>query len=128
MRIRSVLLIDDDGDDIELFQEALEEIHPDHYFQHYQNAQVALNELISSRHGLPEIIFLDINLPILGGWEFLRRIKNLNQLRHIPVYIFSTTSNAKQQQLARELGAAGFITKPGDYNHLKKILKDILFR
>lgn len=115
-------MIDDDRDDAEIFKEALEEISPAIVFYHYNDAKVALEELSVKKVSLPDLIFLDINMPVLSGWECLNQFKQTEHLADIPVIMYTTSSLEKEKEIAHKSGASGFIAKPNDYKELKKVL------
>ena len=124
--MKRIVLIDDDKDDAELFREALEEANSNAELQHFANAREALTALQAWQEALPNLIFLDINLPIMNGWEFLVCLNELAVLSAIPVMMYTTSSLKREKEIARDLGAIGFITKPNDYKELKSILEDLL--
>jgi CheY-like chemotaxis protein len=74
---------------------------------------------------LPDIIFLDVNMLQVTGWECLTRIKNSEQYRDIPVIMYSTSASNLDKQKAKKLGASGFLTKPSDFRMLVDILKKL---
>ena len=124
--MKQVLLIDDDRDDAELFKEALSEIDGSIAFEHCEDSRHVLKNISGKQDNLPDIIFLDINMPIVSGWECLAELKKTNQLKDIPVIMFSTSSQTQEKELATKLGAVGFVTKPSDYQSLKNLLVSIL--
>jgi len=124
--MKQVLLIDDDRDDAELFKEALSEINSSIGFEHYEDSRQGLQNLLQKQSDLPDLIFLDINMPIVSGWQCLTEFKNAEHLKHIPVIMFTTSSQPREREIARELGAAGFITKPNEYKTLKELLISFL--
>ena len=124
--MKTVLLIDDDQDDSELFKEAIEEVNPEISFHHIEDGNQAIRELIDHRTLFPDLIFLDINLPMISGWECLKQFKGEQHLHKVPVIIYSTSSQTNEKETASRLGAAGFITKPDDYQQLKAVLQRIL--
>lgn len=117
------LLIDDDIDDSELFNEALNEVDDSAVFYHADSCENALKKL--NELNLPEIIFLDINMPRMNGWEFLRVLKHNKLFRNIPVIMYSTTSHPEEIDTAIALGAE-FQTKPSSYSELKKMLAEVI--
>jgi len=119
------LLVDDDRDDAELFGEALSTIEPPLEFLHAQDGIMALEFLRNPGNKTPDLIFLDLNMPEMSGWQCLVRIKNDNSLKNASVVMYSTSSHQRDKELAIELGALGFITKPTDYKKLRDILKRI---
>lgn len=116
---RSFVLVDDDADDAAIFYEALNQIGSDIKFHTAENG-LRLFELLLEY--TPDVIFLDINMPKMGGWETLRRLKGSSEYNNIPVIMYSTSSAKKDIDLAYSLGAVLFITKPEDFRKLVKIL------
>jgi CheY-like chemotaxis protein len=124
--MKRVLLIDDDRDDAELFKEALFEINSSIVFEHYEDSKAGLKLLLEKQTDLPDLIFLDINMPIVSGWQCLTEFKKTEHLKHIPVILFTTSSQTKEKEIADELGAEGFITKPNEYTALKELLSSVV--
>lgn len=122
MHTPSFFLAEDDLDDAELFGEALHSIAPDASFQHAANGKDALEQL-STLPQKPEVIFLDINMPVMNGWECLGKIKQDAALRQIPVVMYSTSSYSKDVERAMELGALCFFTKANSFTELCDILR-----
>jgi CheY-like chemotaxis protein len=123
---RVVLIVDDDSDDREFFCDALHEIDEEIQCICAGNGNEAIAFLTQQTGTVPDYIFLDMNMPRLGGKECLSFIKNNQQLSHIPVIIFSTTRQYDEAEEARQLGAALFLTKPATYSELKRNLSLIL--
>ena len=124
--MRKIILIDDDRDDAELFQEALFEIDPSVDFEHFEESKEALKILLQKQDHLPDLIFLDINMPLVSGWQCLTEFKKAEHLKKIPVIMFTTSSQPKEKETAKELGADGFLSKPSEYTTLKKLLVSVL--
>ncbi|MGZ3846712.1 MAG: response regulator [Flavisolibacter sp.] len=124
--MKQVLLIDDDRDDAELFKEALWEINSSIAFEHYDDSKTGLHVLLEKFTDLPDVIFLDINMPIISGWQCLTEFKKTEHLKHIPVIMFTTSSQDRERGIAKELGADGFITKPSEYKALKELISSVV--
>jgi CheY-like chemotaxis protein len=117
------LLADDDGDDMELFCEALDAVDPSVVCYCASNGLEVMN--ILSREEKPHLIFLDINMPAMNGWECLKAIKRTEAYKHIPVFMYSTSAHQREVNIALDLGAVCFFTKPHSFNELKSTLQVI---
>jgi CheY-like chemotaxis protein len=120
-----ILLIDDDEDDREIFLTALERIETNVECQAFGNAREVLDKL-QEKQLITDLIFLDLNMPLMTGQQFLIEIKKIPRLKEIPIIIFSTTSHRETIKLMKDLGAMEFITKPEDFTDLVKTLKSTL--
>jgi len=118
-------LVDDDRDDRDLFLEALTDINTSITLQSSINGKEALQTLIQHDIG-PEMIFLDINMPEMNGWECLSHIKTIEKLRHIPVLMFSTSSVNVNGKKALEHGAVAYLEKPTNYLKLRAFLERLI--
>jgi CheY-like chemotaxis protein len=125
MKYRNILLVDDDNDDHEIFAAALNEMKSAIKFQGINNAIAALDMLIKNEI-VPDAIFLDLNMPVMNGLNFLELVKKKEKLKNIPVIVYSTSSNSLARNSAKLLGAYDFITKPDKFEDLVLILKRIL--
>lgn len=123
--MKRVVLIDDDRDDAELFHDVLLEIDATAIFHHFEEPRQALQYLLGKEKNLPDFIFLDINMPVVSGWQCLTEFKKDEHLKNVPVIIFTTSSQDKEKETAKKLGADGFITKPSEYLILKDLLADV---
>ena len=121
----TILLIDDDLDDTLLFRKVVSDINDSILFLSAQDGKDALDFLQSAPTNLPDIIFLDLNMPKMNGKECLTLLKKDPVLREIPVIIYTTSSLPKDKQETIAEGALCFITKPSSIADLKKILQVI---
>jgi len=119
---KHVLLIDDDRDDAEIFSDALSELQLDVILDHFDDGRQALGALVNAP---PQIIFLDINMPSINGWDCLREIKNLASFQNIPIVMYSTANLNKTGLTPKDVGASAFLTKPSDFIELKRQLSDL---
>jgi DNA-binding NtrC family response regulator len=125
MQYSRVLLIDDDEDDQELFLTAIKEIGSPVECIALNSARSALMQL-DSRTLTADIIFLDLNMPIMSGQQFLSELNKRDALSQIPVIILSTSSNIETINQTKALGAKSFFTKPNNFKDLKNLLFKIL--
>jgi len=126
MSAKTFLLVDDDADDTELFCEALGEIDTSIHCYFATYGKEAFQKLDDKEFPLPDIIFLDINMPQMNGWRCLTRLKESDAYKGIPVVMYSTSSNSKDIEIASDLGALFFFTKPSDFKQLKEFLKIVV--
>jgi CheY-like chemotaxis protein len=119
------LLADDDCDDADLFREALSSVNTSVDFQHVDDGNGVFEFLSNTTNRRPDIIFLDLNMPAMSGWQCLSKLKNDIYFKDIPVIMYSTSSHQRDKEIAMELGALGFLTKPSDYKSLQKMLYNI---
>lgn len=120
-----LFLIDDDDDDIVLFGLALEELNIKLKFTSANGASEAF-DLLKKSDDKPDYIFLDLNMPLVNGRECLQQLKKDPATSSIPVVIFSTSSEPKDIEDTKALGAIGFITKPPKISQLVNSLADLL--
>ncbi|MEO7210791.1 MAG: response regulator [Chitinophagaceae bacterium] len=123
--MNNIFLIDDDEDDQFFFKEVIESINPILHCDIATDGKLALDKLRVS-DALPDIIFLDLNMPVMNGFDFLIQIKKEIGLSKIPVGIFSTSNNLRDKELTKEIGAQFFLTKPNDFQELRKNVQQIL--
>ncbi|WP_116788632.1 response regulator [Flavobacterium psychrotrophum] len=117
-----ILLADDDSDDREMFHEALELV--DNNISCYSTLNGS--ELLEKIHTLekaPNLIFLDMNMPVMNGWQCLEILKRDERYRDIPVIIISTSSHQKDMETSIQLGAVCYLVKPNDFRDLIEVLK-----
>ncbi len=121
------LLADDDIDDKALFAEAIESIDATvlcHYAEDGTEVLSILNKSTPSAY--PHMIFLDVNMPIMNGWDCLKELKKDERYRDIPVVVYSTSSHQIEVNIAFKLGAICFFTKPATFKELKAALHIIV--
>jgi len=120
-----IFLIDDDEDDREVFCEVLSSINPDLVCKTAGNGRKAMSMLLSGETN-PLIIFLDINMPIMNGFEFLRAIRKEDGFESLPIIVYSTSDDAATREKAQYLGATGYMTKPNNHLLLMKKIETVL--
>lgn len=125
MKYKNILLIDDDEDDREIFLSAVNDIPGVVNCTVFSDAAMALEKLVKKEIN-PELIFLDMNMPVMNGKDFLVALKKHKSLSQIPVNIFSTCTNNNYIKFPKESGANEYITKPDKYSDLVNILSRIL--
>jgi CheY-like chemotaxis protein len=115
---KTFFLIDDDADDRMIFKEALECLEESFNYIEATDGQEALDMLKRERIKVPEVIFLDLNMPKVGGYEVLVHIKEIPLYKSVPIFIYTTSSNKFDIDRCLQAGAAGFITKHSSFDDL----------
>jgi CheY-like chemotaxis protein len=124
-----VLLADDDDDDDRLFfNTALDELKLETKVEYVQDGEQLMKYLAQTDAKLPDILFLDLNMPKKTGYECLVEIKKDKNLKDIVVVIYSTSLALEDIEYTFDQGANFYIQKPNDYKSLKKIINATLLR
>lgn len=124
---RLFFIAEDDPDDQELFIKALQELDGSCTCVTALNGEAALSALMEATL-LPDLIFLDLNMPRINGKDCLAAIKKNSILMHIPVIIYSTSAHQKDIDETIALGAAFFFQKPNRFEELSRSLSNIISR
>jgi len=122
---KNIFLVDDDEDDRLFFRDALQEIDNTIKCDFAVNGKDALDHL-NKLHQLPEVIFLDLNMPLMNGLECLSFIKKDIRLALLPVVIYTTSQNVIDVEATHSLGANVYLTKPSSFDELKTKVQRIL--
>jgi CheY-like chemotaxis protein len=125
--IATFFLIDDDEDDREIFITVLMEIAPQISCSIAQNGHEALTKLVDGEVD-PDLIFLDLNMPLMNGTQFLMQINRFHHLKKVPVVILSTSSDSDAKRKTFELGAKEFLTKPDKLSDWENMLREQLLK
>lgn len=120
------MLADDDEDDRLFFEEAFEEVKIKYRISTFNDGEQLMEHLYDAENPLPDIIFLDLNMPRKSGIECLKEIRADERLKRISVAIYSTSSSEQDIEDTFVSGANVYIKKPNDFNMLKKILSDVV--
>jgi CheY-like chemotaxis protein len=121
----NVLLIEDNLIEIMKMRRTISYLKLDHNVSFANNGEEAL-EILEDRTNHPDLILLDLNMPILNGKEFLLILKTNKFLKHIPVVILTTSGNQKDIDECYRIGVAGYILKPLKYDDYITKIKNIL--
>lgn len=121
-------LIDDDVDDQEIFYLALKEVNSSVGCISASDAVQALEKLKNDLTFTPQCIFLDMNMPRVDGKQCLQKIKEIDRLKDIPVFMYSTFADAKTIAEVKQMGATDFIIKPASIPLLVQALTDLFQR
>lgn len=117
---RYVLIADDDRDDIILMEEAFRRKRIAEELISVNNGYALLNHLysITDSSQWPQLILLDLNMPLKNGRDTLTELKQDPLLKKIPVIIYSTTDNQQEIKRCYELGANSYVVKPAAFEQI----------
>ena len=121
-----LLLADNDIDDRFFFDRTLKALPFDIRLTTVDDGQLLMDFLFENARQLPDVLFLDLNMPIMNGIECLKEIRKHEKALDIPVVIFSTSSSPETAYTTKQLGANMFFPKPSNYSLLVNKLRDIL--
>jgi len=130
-----IMLVEDDPGDQKLIKKSLLDQKIGNHLFIVETAEDALDYLAASKAGdaqcpKPDLILLDLNMPGIGGKEFLKRIKADDELDTIPVVILTTSDSDQDILESYKLHASGYIKKPltlDDFKHVMRELEEYWF-
>ena len=126
MRIdKPILLVEDDRVDVMTVQRALKEIGMTNRLEIAGDGEEALAFLRNPKNEGPCVILLDVNMPRMNGIEFLREVKQDQALKSIPVVMLTTSADEQDKFESFELGVAGYIIKPVDFDQFIGVVRAI---
>ena len=127
-----ILLVDDDHADLALFGLAVDKSDLNIWVQNLTTGQQAIDYLEAkgaytdrSLHPLPDVIVLDLAMPLVSGFDFLAWRKPSPAFSSIPVVVFSSSTDPHEAQRVITLGANKHISKPSDFDSWKRAVREI---
>lgn len=122
-----IYLADDDEDDRLLFLDAVQELSLPVIVKASEDGNQLLNALYKADADLPEIIFLDINMPGKNGFQCLEEIRSKQeQFNAVKVIMLSTSRSPDNINLSYQLGADFYAVKPSTYKELKVLIQNVM--
>ncbi|WP_026814379.1 response regulator [Arenibacter certesii] len=118
-----IFLADDDQDDRMLFLEAIDEILLETETKTFDNGVDLMAKLLENDAPLPDLIFLDLNMPLMTGEECLVDIRNEPRLAEIPIIIYSGYMDYDKINLLRKKGANKYLQKPSSFKSLQGLIE-----
>ena len=122
----NLLLADDDDDDCLFFRDALEELPFSANLTTVHNGEQLMQYLEGNATTLPDVLYLDLNMPRKNGYDCLYEIKKHEKLKQIPVVIFSTSFYSQGINELQQQGAQYYIRKPASFSDFKKVILESL--
>lgn len=125
MKKNTILLVEDDELDVISVQRSLKKINADYELFTAYNGVEALEMLRGKADkqpmpALPNLIMLDINMPKMNGIEFLKILRSEETLKHIKVFVMTTSGEENDRKATEKLGVSGYLIKPLNFNNNNK--------
>jgi CheY-like chemotaxis protein len=118
---KTILLVEDDELDVISVERTLKKFYSSYNLQVAHNGKEALTMLTQTENPIkPDIVLLDLNMPRMNGIEFLKTIRQNADLKDLPVFVMTTSSETTDRTITEELGVAGYIIKPLSSTNTKK--------
>ena len=124
----SVLLIEDNENDVFLTELALKKSNIKYNLDIANNGKTAIelfNSIIKEEKKPPDLILLDINLPVINGLEVLKYIKSRGEISFIPTVVFTSSDSDSDIKYCYDNGADLYVNKPNNINDFKEIIQNI---
>ena len=122
----NIILTDDDTDEFELFKDAFDNLKVECKLNYFHNGKELIDYMNTPDMEIPDILFLDLNMPIMTGMECLREIRADKRFKNLPIAIYSTSSSEKDQLETFTNGANIYIKKPDNFDEMKRILGHVM--
>lgn len=122
----NITLADDDEDDRMFFEDAFAELKLQTKVTTYNDGAQLMEYLNDSSNSLPDLLFLDLNMPKKSGLECLKEIKQQPRLKQIAIAIYSTSASEQDIENTFVTGANVYIKKPNNFKQLKKVLSQVV--
>ena len=127
----TILLVEDDPGHARLIEKTLRRSNLMNSIVKASNGQQALDYLFSEGHYAGSerasslLVLLDLNMPVLDGYQVLERMKANERTKHIPVIILTTTDDAREVSRCYDLGCSVYVTKPVDYEQFTQAVRNL---
>ncbi|AJR04677.1 response regulator [Siansivirga zeaxanthinifaciens] len=121
-----IILADDDEDDRLFFTEAFDELKINTKVQTYKDGVYLMDYLNSESCIIPQVLFLDLNMPRKNGMECLKEIKENSKFKDMAIAIYSTSASEEDIENTFVYGANIYIKKPNSFKLLKKTLNQVV--
>ncbi len=118
----NILLIEDDAIEVMKLERAISKLGVEQQLIKARDGEEALN-LLQAGGSLPDVVFLDLNMPKINGIDFLKILKADDRLRFLPTVILTTSANRKDMLECYKIGVAGYLIKPLKYDEYVNKIK-----
>lgn len=124
--LKHICFADDDEDDRLFFKEALTDISSDIVLNLFKDGKELLEYILTPNIVIPNIVFLDLNMPLMNGMQCLAEMRKKTELNQVYVVIYSTSSSRRDIEKALANGANLYVKKPYSFSEIKDVIKKVL--
>ena len=121
----TILLVEDDPGHARLIEKNLRRSNIANQIIHVSNGQQALDYLFGEEYPSSLLVLLDLNMPVLDGYQVLERIKADERTKRIPVVVLTTTHDLREVSRCYDLGCNVYVTKPIDYQQFSDAIRKL---
>lgn len=124
-----ILLVEDDKVDVMAIKRVLKEAGISNSLDVANDGEESLKFLKNSENEKPDIILLDLNMPVMNGIEFLKIVKQEDSLKEIPVVVLTVSREDQDMVDSLNLGVAGYLNKPvdgKDFSDITRLLFEVI--
>ncbi len=129
-----ILMAEDDADDYYLTRDALEEVGFKKELRLVPNGLELLDYLMNrgkysnrKQYPSPDLILLDLNMPIMDGRQALAEIRKCQDICHIPIVVLTTSSISEDIYQCYQMGANSYVRKPSDFESLVNAMRNLIY-
>jgi len=130
--MKTVLYVEDEPDDVFFMQRAFDNARLEARLISVADGRAALAYLAGegtaadrANHPLPDVLLIDLNMPLVSGFDVLRSVRQSPTLGALPVIVFTSSSQPSDQHRAAELGATAYWVKPSNPERLIRIISEL---
>lgn len=124
-----ILLVDDNRMDVELTVDAFAQAHLDNHVEVVRSGQEAIDYLLGrgpfadrARYPMPEIVLLDLKMPVVDGFEVMRQVKSAPRVRRIPIIVLTSSREEGDRAMSYDYGANSYLVKPVSFAGLLDVV------
>ncbi|WP_228027880.1 response regulator [Costertonia aggregata] len=121
-----ILLVDDDEDDRQFFADALDSLDMNTELVQLTDGEACLEYMNLYKNDGPNLLFLDLNMPIMNGFQCLERIRQQAEFNDVTIAIYSTSGAEKDIDETFNKGANIYLKKPASFQDLKNSLRQVI--
>jgi CheY-like chemotaxis protein len=122
---KPIQVVEDDSVDVMILRRVLKDLHAPNELACAANGEEALAYLRDEDNERPCVILLDLNMPRMNGFEFLRIMRADEAMKDIPVVVVTTSGEPQDITMSYELGAVAYIVKCCDYGEFREKIKTV---